>query len=92
MDDTKRIIIKLPNSLLEEVDNLVSINKNNRNEFIKRAMKLYIREQRMIEIKETMKQGYLEMSQININLSEMGLTEDMRELNVYETNLTGCEK
>ncbi len=92
MADTKRIIIKLPNSLLEEVDNLVSINKNNRNEFIKRAMKLYIREQRMIEIKETMKQGYLEMSQININLSEMGLTEDMRELNVYETNLTGCEK
>ena len=92
MDDTKRIIIKLPNSLLEEVDNLVFINKNNRNEFIKRAMKLYIREQRMIEIKETMKQGYLEMSQININLSEMGLTEDMRELNVYETNLTGCEK
>ena len=43
-------------------------------------------------IKENMKQGYLEMSQININLSEMGLAEDIRELDVYETNLTGCEK
>lgn len=92
MADTKKIIINLPNSLLEEVDNLVSIDKNNRNELITQAMQLYIREQRMVKIKENMKQGYLEMSQININLSEMGLTEDMRELNVYETNLTGCEK
>ena len=92
MADTKRILIKLPNSLLEEVDDLVSIDKKNRNEFIKQAMQLYVREQKIMKIKENMKQGYLEMSQININLSEMGLTEDMRELNVYETNLTGCEK
>lgn len=92
MADTKKIIINLPNSLLEEVDNLVSIDENNRNEFIKQAMQLYIREQRRTKIKENMKQGYLEMSQININLSEMGLAEDIRELDVYETNLTGCEK
>lgn len=92
MADTKKIIINLPNSLLEEVDSLVSIDKNNRNELIKQAMQLYIREQRITKIKENMKQGYLEMSQININLSEMGLAEDIRELDVYETNLTGCEK
>ncbi len=92
MADTKKIIVNLPNSLLEEVDDLVSIEENNRSEFIKQATELYIREQRRIKIKENMKQGYLEMSQININLSEMGLAEDIRELYVYETNLTGCEK
>ncbi len=60
----------------------ISIEEENK--FIKQAMKLYK--------KEHMKQGYLEMSQINIYLSEMGLAEDIRQLDLYETNLTGCEK
>lgn len=92
MADTKKIIVNLPNSLLEEVDDLASTEKNNRSEFIKQAMEVYVREQRRLQIKENMKKGYLEMSQINIKLSEMGLAEDIRELCVYETNLTGCEK
>lgn len=92
MADTKKIIINLPHSLLEEVDSLVSVEKNNRSEFIKEAMELYVIEQRRLRVKENMKQGYQEMSQINIRLSEIGLAEDIRELNVYETKLTGCEK
>lgn len=91
MADTKKIIVNLPNSLLEEVDDLAS-TEHNRSEFIKQAMEVYVIEQRRLQIKENMKKGYLEMSQINIRLSEMGLAEDIRELCVYETNLTGCEK
>lgn len=89
MADTKKIIVNLPDSLLKEVDDLVSVEENNRSDLIKEAMELYVREQRRLQIKEDMKQGYLEMSQINISLSEMGLAEDIRELYVYETNLTG---
>ncbi|AFS79085.1 CopG-like DNA-binding domain-containing protein [Gottschalkia acidurici 9a] len=92
MAETKKIIISLPNSLLEEVDDLVSIEEENRSEFIREAMKLYLRERKKIQVKESMKKGYLEMSQINVSLSEMGLAEDIRELCIYETTLTGCEK
>ncbi len=37
-------MISLPNNLVEEVDFIVSMEKKNRSEFVKEAMKLYIRE------------------------------------------------
>ena len=92
MAETKRIMVSLPNSLLEEVDFIVSMEKKNRSEFVKEAMKLYIREKRKVEVTERLKDGYLEMSQINLTLAEVGFEQDMKELNVYETRLMGCEK
>ena len=92
MAETKRIMVSLPNSLLEEVDFIVSMEKKNRSEFVKEAMKLYIREKRKVEVSERLKDGYLEMSQINLTLAEVGFEQDMMELNVYEARLTGCEK
>lgn len=92
MAKTKRIMISLPNSLLEEVDFIVSMEKKNRSEFVKEAMKLYIREKRRVEVSERLKTGYVEMSQINLSLAEIGFEQDMVELNVYEENLTGREK
>jgi len=92
MAETKRIMISLPNTLLEEVDGIVSMEKKNRSEFIREAMKLYLRERKKIQIREKMKSGYMEMSQINLNLAEIGIEEDMRELFTYEVTLTGREK
>ena len=92
MAKTKRITVSLPDSLLEEVDFIVSMEKKNRNEFVKEAMKLYIREKRKVEVSKKLKDGYLEMSQINLSLAEVGFEQDMKELNVYESKLTGCEK
>jgi len=90
--ETKKIMISLPNNLVEEVDFIVSMEKKNRSEFVKEAMKLYIREKRKLEVSEKLKYGYLEMSKINLSFAEMGLGQDMEELNLYEVKLTGCEK
>lgn len=92
MAETKKIMVSLPNSLVEEVDFIVSMEKKNRSEFVKEAMKLYIREKRKVEVSERLKDGYLEMSKINLTFAEMGLGQDMEELNLYEVKLTGCEK
>lgn len=92
MAETKKIMVSLPDSLLKEVDFIVSMEKKNRSEFVKEAMKFYIREKRRMEVSEKLKDGYLEMSKINLALSEMGFEQDMKELSIYETNLTGCEK
>jgi CopG family transcriptional regulator/antitoxin EndoAI len=92
MAETKKIMVSLPNNLVEEVDFIVSMEKKNRNEFVKEAMKLYIREKRKVEVSERLKDGYLEMSKINLSFAEMGLGQDMEELNIYEVKLTGCEK
>jgi len=92
MAETKRIMISLPNTLLEEIDGIVSIERKNRSEFIREAMKLYIRERQKIQIREKMKNGYREMSQINLAIAEMGIEEDIYELCKYEVKLTGCEE
>ncbi|NMA86918.1 MAG: ribbon-helix-helix protein, CopG family [Tissierellia bacterium] len=92
MAETKKIMVSLPNNLVEEIDFIVSMEEKNRSEFVKEAMKLYIREKRKVEVSEKLKDGYLEMSKINLNFAEMGLSQDMEELNIYEVRLTGCEK
>ncbi|HHV38968.1 MAG TPA: ribbon-helix-helix protein, CopG family [Tepidimicrobium sp.] len=92
MAETKKITVSIPNSLLEEVDLIVSMEKKNRNEFVKEAMKLYIREKRRLHVCERLKYGYMEMSQINLSLAESGLEQDMVELDVYESTLNGREK
>lgn len=82
MGKANKNIINFP-SLLED---------NNEIKFRRETMELYTIKQKKIQIKKDMMKGYKEMSQINIRLSEIGLAEDMRQLNIYETNLTGCEK
>jgi len=39
----KKILISLPDNLLKEVDSIVAMEKINRSEFVREAMKLYIR-------------------------------------------------
>ncbi len=62
-------MISLPNHLLQEVDGLVEQDNSNRSEFIRQAMKLYLRERKKNFIRETMKKGYMEMARINLGIS-----------------------
>jgi CopG family transcriptional regulator/antitoxin EndoAI len=91
MAESKRIIISLPNSLLQEVDNIAQMEKRNRSEFIREAMRVYIHERRKIQIVETMKKGYREMGEMNIAISEIGLDMDVCTLEFYEARLSECE-
>ncbi|MDI3480964.1 MAG: CopG family transcriptional regulator / antitoxin EndoAI [Tepidanaerobacteraceae bacterium] len=91
MADLKRIIISLPNNLLEEVDDIVAMEKKNRSEFIRDAMRLYIREKEKIKVREQLKTGYMQMAELNVRLSEMGIHEDLKDFVLYETRLSECE-
>lgn len=68
MAQVKRIMISLPDSLLEEVDVIVAAERLNRSEFIREAMKLYIDQRKRTLLREQMKKGYLEMAKINLSL------------------------
>jgi CopG family transcriptional regulator / antitoxin EndoAI len=69
MSETKRIMISLPDNLLDEVDGIVSLEKRTRSEFIREAMRLYLQERKKRQIRETMQKGYLEMARLNLNLA-----------------------
>ncbi|WDV45266.1 ribbon-helix-helix protein, CopG family [Clostridiaceae bacterium M8S5] len=91
MAQTKRIMISLPDSLLKEIDGIVCIEKKNRSQFIREAMRLYIRERKKMQMNESLKIGYEEMGEINSIIAELGLQNDTKELLKYEARLTGCE-
>ncbi|NLH97698.1 MAG: ribbon-helix-helix protein, CopG family [Clostridiaceae bacterium] len=91
MAELKKILISLPDNLLKEVDHIVSVEKTNRSEFVREAMKLYLREKRKIEMRERLKKGYLEMAEINMRLAEMYMEADSEQQFKYEERLGELE-
>lgn len=87
----KKILISLPDTLLDEVDNLATQQDVNRSEFIREAMKLYIKEKKKLELNARMKKGYEEMADINLEISEYCLKADSDQQQSYEEKLAECE-
>lgn len=82
MADLKRIMISIPDTLLQEVDGIIALEKRNRSEFVREAMRLYIEERKRKETREVMKRGYLEMAKINLVLAEEGLMAESELLDI----------
>jgi len=89
MGDTKKIVVSLPDNLLGEVDEMVILEKKNRSEFIREAMKFYIKEKSRMQIREMMEKGYKEMAHINSELTESSYCCDKQVLEEYEWLLSG---
>lgn len=66
MASSKRIMISLPMTLLEEVDTVLCHEKKNRSELIREAMSFYLKEKRRIRLREEMRRGYMEMARLNL--------------------------
>lgn len=76
----KEIVISLPQHLLNEVDGIIRQENVNRDELIHQATKMYLRERKKRHIRESMRQGYMEMAKINLNIaSEAFLAEEEAE-------------
>lgn len=69
MSRTERIMVSLPEHLLQEVDGFASNEECSRSEFIRKAMKLYIEERKKRDLRERLQQGYQEMASINLELA-----------------------
>lgn len=91
MPGVKRIMISLPESLLEEVDGLASLEKRNRSEFIREAMRLYISERKRRTLREQMKKGYQEMANINLSLAVENDEIEAEVQHFYDTKLAECK-
>ncbi|WP_245698191.1 CopG family ribbon-helix-helix protein [Dendrosporobacter quercicolus] len=76
MAELKRIMISIPNSLLQEVDGIIAMEKLSRSQFVRDAMRLYIEDRRRKAIRDNMRKGYQEMAIINLALAEEGLYAD----------------
>jgi len=90
--ELRKILVSLPDNLLKEIDYIVSVEKTNRSEFVREAMKLYIREKRKIEMRDKMKKGYQQMAEINKKLAEIWFEADNDQQQKYEEGLRELEK
>lgn len=88
MADYKRIMISVPTNLLQEFDGLVALETgSNRSELVREALRRFIEERKRRTLRERLKQGYLEMATLNLQLAEEGLDPDEG----YENYLAECE-
>lgn len=77
MAQLKKILISLPDNLLKEVDSIVAMEKINRSEFVREAMKLYIREKRRIEMRDKLKKAISKWLKLILNLQKSVLKQIM---------------
>jgi CopG family transcriptional regulator/antitoxin EndoAI len=87
MVQAKRIMVSLPDSLLQEIDGIVRCETGNRSAFIREAVRLLVDERRRRERLEKYRTGYEKVGQLNRRLAEDGLITDCRDLEKYETYL-----
>lgn len=72
-----------------EVDQNTTLSMSEDPDSMMECVKLYFKDKWVRDIYENLKNGYNEMSQINLTLAEIGLEPDMTDLHKYEILLTG---
>lgn len=81
----------MPDNLLKEIDNAVTIDRTNRSRFVREAMKVYLRERRRLDTRECLRRGYEEMAELNLLLSEECTKADNEQMSKYELLLGEME-
>ncbi len=87
----KKILISLPDKMLEEIDSIITLEKINRSEFVRNAMKLYIREKKRVGLREKLIKGYQEMDKVNLLIANKYFLADCEEQQKYEDKLKELE-
>ncbi|MBE3519491.1 MAG: CopG family transcriptional regulator [Firmicutes bacterium] len=70
MPKMKKIVVGLPEDVLEDLDLLASGISGRRSELIREACVRYVDELKRIKLREQMKLGYQEMGELNVLLAE----------------------
>lgn len=88
MSSSKKLVVNLSDTLNEEFNKALKEDCKKRSEFIKEAVILYIEQKKKLSFINEMKKGYLDMSQINLEISETGLASDACDFKEYEARLS----
>jgi CopG family transcriptional regulator/antitoxin EndoAI len=91
MSSSKKLVVNLSETLINEFDRTLKEENKKKSQFIKDAIILYKEERKKIKCIEDMKRGYIEMAQINLEISEMSCAEDLKCIEEYEVWLAECD-
>lgn len=88
MSSSKRLVVNLTETLSKEFEKKLSEKGKKSSQLIRDAIIVYIEERKKVEYIESMKKGYMEMADINVEIAEMGCADDFKSLQEYEVWLT----
>lgn len=88
MSNCKKLVVNITETLSDEFDRALEKDNKKRSEFIREAIILYIEEKKKGSKIDFMKNGYMEMAKINLELSELGFEKELKNLIQYETSLS----
>jgi len=90
--DKKRLQISLPDNLMNEVEGYLASGETISNsEFFQEAVRVYLAHLKRDQMKQQLRNGYLEMSDLNRDLADEGLLSNQQAITFYEDNLAGCD-
>jgi CopG family transcriptional regulator/antitoxin EndoAI len=87
LSNLKKIIVSLPETLLQQIDCIMKEEEKNRSELVREALALFLKERKIERIRREMAEGYREMGMLNLNLSEEGIGVHLADLDRYEQDL-----
>ncbi len=88
MSTSKKLVINLSEKLYIEFNKALQKDCKKRSEFIREAIILYIEEKKRLNYIDEMKQGYLEMAELNLEIANMGFEIDIKDFKEYEVKLS----
>lgn len=91
MSEQKKILVCLPDTLLGEVDAIAEKERIHRSKLVREALQLYIKEKKREEIRTQLKEGYIRMGEINLEIAEKCFAADCMQNQSYEEKLAECE-
>ncbi len=89
--EQKILSITLPEDIVSDVNKLAEELHTSSNGVIELMVKSYLAERRRIENKTNLKEGYLEMAEINLSIAKECFNSDQATQDAYEHYLMGCE-
>lgn len=87
MAGTKKAINRLSKGLINQMNLMVPMECRSNADCMGETVRAYVKNKNRMEFVKMLKEGYEEMSQINLDLAEIGLEQDICDLVVYEVRL-----
>ncbi|MCX7714339.1 MAG: ribbon-helix-helix domain-containing protein [Clostridia bacterium] len=91
MSQFKKVLITMPDYLLDEIDALAKRENKSRSEMVREVMKVYIKEKQNNYLAQKLATGYQEMAEINLELAQLCFGADSEANQHYEEKLAECE-
>ncbi|HEY8893018.1 MAG TPA: CopG family transcriptional regulator [Clostridium sp.] len=88
MSTSKKLVINLSKKLYIEFNKALTKDCKKRSAFIRQAIILYTEEKKKLNYIDEMKQGYLEMAELNLKIANMGFDNDIKDFKEYEVKLS----